>query len=284
MFDEVWKESRFFYWPGDVRGCRTFPELWEAVKFRRLEEFFPHTPQRSLEVGCGSGGVSLYFHDRYGYQVTLVDISEVALAFARENFARHSTAPERPARFLQADACALPFPTATFDLVMSFGLLEHFADIEPPIAEQLRVLRPGGIFFADIVPRRFSVDSFSRFPGRVKHCFAARFRGRRPARPIYENALPLSRYIAAVERYGGQVRWARGNRPVTSLNLPLLGRFALRLYQTEAVQRFWRRFDLSDSPLARFWGAGWWVLAEKLEGRGYRAPHPCGSDGQPGGP
>ncbi len=263
MFDEVWKEGRPFYRPGNVRDCRTFPELWEAVKFRRLEEFFPHTPQRSLEVGCGSGGVSLYFHDRYGYQVTLVDLSEAALSFARKNFSLHSTAPEQPAVFLQADACALPFPADTFDLVMSFGLLEHFPEVEPPIAEQLRVLRPGGLFFADIVTRRFSVDSFGRFPGRAKRFLLALLRGRRPARPIYENALPLSRYLEAVERYGGRVRWARGNRPVTSLNLPLLGRIFLRLYQTEMVQRLWRRFDLSDSPLTRFWGAGWWVLAEK---------------------
>lgn len=264
MFDQVWKESRPFYCPGEVRDCRTFAELWETVKFHRLEEIFPRTPQRSLEVGCGSGGVSLYFHDRYGYMTTLVDISEAALAFARKTFALHSTAPERPACFLQADARALPFPADTFDLVMSFGLLEHFPEIEPPIAEQMRVLRPGGLFFADIVTRRFSVDSFSRFPGRAKRLLLALLRGRRPARrQVYENAFPLSRYIQAVERHGGRVRFARGNRPVTSLNLPLLGRLFLRLYQTEVAQRLWRRFDLSDSPLTRLWGAGWWVLAEK---------------------
>ncbi len=263
MFDAVWKEGRPFYRPGNIRDCRTFPELWEAVKFHRLEEFFPHTPLRSLEVGCGSGGVSLYFHDRYGYRVTLADISEAALAFARKNFA-HSTAPDRPAHFLQADACALPFPAGTFDLVMSFGLLEHFPNIEPPIAEQLRVLRPGGLFFADIVTRRFSVDSLSRFPARMKRALAALLHGRRPARPIYENAFPLPRYLEAVERYGGRICWARGNRPVTSLNLPLLGKAFLRLYQTEAAQRLWRRFDLSDSAFSRFWGAGWWILAEKV--------------------
>ncbi len=262
MFDDLWKKTRPVYRSGNLQTCRSFPELWEAVKLRRLEEIFPMTPRRSLEVGCGSGGVSLYFHDRYGYLTTLVDISAAALSLARKTFGL-SAAPERPALFLQADGCALPFPENTFDLVMSFGLLEHFPDIERPIAEQLRVLRPGGIFFADIVSRRFSVDSFSRFPGRLKRLCSDLLRGRRPARPVYENSLPLSRYIEAVERHGGRVRWARGNRPLTSLNLPLLGRIFLHLYRTETVQRLWRRFDLSDAPWTRFWGAGWWVLAIK---------------------
>ena len=269
VFDAIWKRTDLFYHAGDVRDCRSFAELWETVKFQRLEELFPHTPQRSLEVGCGSGGVSLYFHDRYGYQPTLVDLSDEALALARRNFAAHSTAPRRPAAFLKADANNLPLPAGSFDLVMSFGLLEHFSNIERPIAEQLRVLRPGGLFFADIVTGRFSVDSFSRFPARVKRALAnlRRDHGRALAalgRPdLYENTLPLSAYVSAVEKAGGEVRFARGNRPVTSLNLPLLGPLFLRLYASGPVQRCWRRFDLSGSRFARWWGAGWWMIAVK---------------------
>ena len=46
--------------------------------------------------------------------------------------------------------------------------VEHFNDIGPPIAEQLRVLRPGGLLWADIVTDRFSVDSFSRAAGALR--------------------------------------------------------------------------------------------------------------------
>jgi ubiquinone/menaquinone biosynthesis C-methylase UbiE len=269
VFDEIWKRTNLFYHAGAVRECRSFPELWETVKFQRLEEFFPHTPQRSLEVGCGSGGVSLYFHDQYGYDVTLVDLSDEALAFARRNLAANSTAPRQNATFLKADAKRLPLENDSFDLVMSFGLLEHFADIEQPVAEQMRVLRPGGLFFADIVTGRFSVDSFSRFPARVKRALANLVRGQwhdlvALGRPdLYENTLPLSAYVKNVERRGGQVRFARGNRPVTSLNFPLFGSLFLRLYKTALVQRGWRRFDLSGSRFSRLWGAGWWILAIK---------------------
>jgi SAM-dependent methyltransferase len=269
VFDEIWKRTGLFYRAGDVRDCRSFAELWETVKFQRLEEILPHTAQRSLEVGCGSGGVSLYFHDCHGYQVTLVDMSDEALALARRNFAANSTAPQQHATFFKADANGLPFQAGSFDLVMSFGLLEHFADIERPIAEQMRVLRPGGVFFADIVTGRFSVDSFSRFPARVKRALANAARGQRQdlaalGRPdLYENSLSLPTYAAVVERAGGQVRFAHGNRPVTSLNLPLLGPLFLWLYETGPVQRWWRRFDRSGSRFARWWGAGWWVMAVK---------------------
>ncbi len=262
-FDAIWKRTAPFYHAGDVRGCRTFAELWETVKFQRLEEIFPHSPQRSLEVGCGSGGVSLYFHDRHGYHVTLVDLSAEALAFAQRNFRDNSRAPRCQAAFVKADAQGLPFPDGAFDLVMSFGLLEHFADIVPPIAEQLRVLRPGGLFFADVVTGRFSVDSFSRFPARVKRALRGRRRNlAKLIRPdLYENSLPLATYVRTVEELGGRVLFARGNRPVTSLNLPLLGPLFLRLFQSGPVQRRWRRFDTSGSRFARWWGAGWWILA-----------------------
>jgi len=269
VFEEIWKRTDLFYRAGDVRQCRSFAELWETVKFQRLEEILPSTPQRSLEVGCGSGGVSLYLHDRHGYDVTLVDMADAALDLARRNFAANSTAPRQCASFLKADANGLPFPPAAFDVVMSFGLLEHFADIARPIAEQMRVLRPGGLFFADIVTGRFSVDSFSRFPARVKRALVALAHGRPRefaalGRPdLYENTLPLTAYVTAVEEAGGQVRFARGNRPVTSLNLPLLGPLFLRLYTTAPAQRAWRRFDLSGSRFARWWGAGWWLAAVK---------------------
>src|SRR5262249_2731642 len=37
------------------------------------------------------------------------------------------------------------------------GLLEHFRDPRPVLAEMSRILRPGGLFYADIVPRKVSL-------------------------------------------------------------------------------------------------------------------------------
>ena len=44
----------------------------------------------------------------------------------------------------QADALSLPFPDASFDAVVSAFVLRNLADVPAGLAEQARVLRPGG--------------------------------------------------------------------------------------------------------------------------------------------
>lgn len=270
VFDKTWSKIELFYNEGDIVKSRTFPELWESVKFQRLAEEFPTQPIKALEVGCGSGGVSLYFHNTRGYEVELVDLSDEALRFAHHNFEVYGAKPLH-ATFRKADTNKLPHADGTFDLVMSFGLLEHFTDIDKPISEQLRVLKPGGIFFSDIVTKRFSVDTFGKLPGMVKKTIGTIGRGKftelghADEADFFENNYPLTRYLAAVEQYGGKIQFARGNRPYTSLGrFPLLTPALLNFYKSKVGQRLWQDFDISGSAFSKFWGAGWWVLAKKV--------------------
>jgi SAM-dependent methyltransferase len=54
--------------------------------------------------------------------------------------------------FLRGDATALPFPAASFDVVVSRYAVHHFATPETPLAEIVRCLRPGGrVAVADVV-------------------------------------------------------------------------------------------------------------------------------------
>jgi SAM-dependent methyltransferase len=55
--------------------------------------------------------------------------------------------PDRPANltFQVADAYALPFPDASFDVVHAHQVLHHLADPPAAIREMLRVARPGGL-------------------------------------------------------------------------------------------------------------------------------------------
>lgn len=46
----------------------------------------------------------------------------------------------------------LPFPAETFDLVVSFGVLEHVEDDLSSLKEIRRVLKPGGMFFFAFLP------------------------------------------------------------------------------------------------------------------------------------
>jgi SAM-dependent methyltransferase len=50
---------------------------------------------------------------------------------------------------VQGSATALPYPDASFDLVYSFKVLAHVADIRTALAEMARVTRPGGHVLAE---------------------------------------------------------------------------------------------------------------------------------------
>jgi SAM-dependent methyltransferase len=105
-----------------------------------------------LEYGCGAAGISLYLAQQ-GYRAHVCDLSAAALDIAELNRVTH--APDTHlATATVANGMELPYHDHTFDVVMSYGLLEHFepASLRRLLDETLRVLRPGGLFLADIVP------------------------------------------------------------------------------------------------------------------------------------
>jgi ubiquinone/menaquinone biosynthesis C-methylase UbiE len=92
------------------------------------------------------------------------------------------------------DARQLPFPDASFDLVLSGGLLEHFRDPAPVLGEMARILRPGGLFYADIVPRKVSLYRWAERERmqRAEHM----------AEGIYESDLPKAAWARLIRAAG----------------------------------------------------------------------------------
>jgi SAM-dependent methyltransferase len=105
--------------------------LCEAVDLRAGE--------RVLDVAAGNGNATLAAARRFA-DVTSTDYVEALLERGRERAAAERLAVE----FRPADAEALPFADASFDVVLStFGVM--FApDQERAAAEMARVVRPGG--------------------------------------------------------------------------------------------------------------------------------------------
>jgi SAM-dependent methyltransferase len=94
-----------------------------------------------LDVGTGRGD----FPGRLragGHRGRLVgvDLSEGMVAKARTL--------HRAVEFMKADAAALPFPDASFDVLTARHMLFHVSDVPAALAEFWRVLRPGGRFLA----------------------------------------------------------------------------------------------------------------------------------------
>ncbi len=108
----------------------------------RIKDYMSSPPSGEvLEVGCGGSPERriLDLFDTY----TGTDFSTQGLDIARQKFA---DAGEK-ARFVNADAVALPFEDNTFDTVYSAHMLYHILDRHAQaaaLAEMVRVLRPGG--------------------------------------------------------------------------------------------------------------------------------------------
>ena len=96
--------------------------------------------KRVLDLCCGSGDLCFLAEGRSAGSVTGADFTLPMLAVAR----RRAAAGTRRSRFVQADALALPFADASFDVVTIGYGLRNIADIARALAEMRRVLAPGG--------------------------------------------------------------------------------------------------------------------------------------------
>lgn len=114
---------------------------------RALLELLEPAGARILEVGAGSGRDSLELVQR-GAEVTVVDYTPTSLRLIASQ--PGGAALGR----VCGDAFRLPFRDQSFDAVFHQGLLEHFRDPGPLLAENARVLRRGGLLLVD-VPQRW---------------------------------------------------------------------------------------------------------------------------------
>ncbi len=129
------------------------PTWRNDMELRRLDFLRGHLPQGGwvVEVGCGSGRLLARVGRESGARLIGLDYSITALDLlgaTNNRFGVHILP-------VGGDAFRLPLPTQSVDLIMSGGLLEHFENPQPVIAEMVRVLKPDGAFYAGVVPRRF---------------------------------------------------------------------------------------------------------------------------------
>ncbi len=143
------------------RTAESFAYEWEHFGQLRQEweqnfrEYLrPHEPESLrnrlvLDVGAGSGRHSYEAH-RFGARVVAVDVGD-AIHVARRNLPADVVT-------VQADAEELPFEDATFDFVMSIGVLHHLPDPRRALSSLARLVRPGGhihVYVYWVPPRRW---------------------------------------------------------------------------------------------------------------------------------
>ncbi len=148
VWDDIW---------GNTPETITYKDIFylmDDIKLEYLLDILP-SPQENIkviEVGCGSARLSCFLAS-LGYNTTCLDYSENALTVAKKNY----YLTNNHGKFIVGDVRDMPLENDTYDVVLSTGLLEHFNDPKIVINEMVRILKPGGIFYSDIVPDKFSL-------------------------------------------------------------------------------------------------------------------------------
>jgi ubiquinone/menaquinone biosynthesis C-methylase UbiE len=113
----------------------------KGASLQRLVELTEPKPHwRVLDVATGAGHTALAFAPQVA-KVTATDITEEMLGQTRKLAADRGLANVKA---LIANAEDLPFPDASFDLVVCRLAAHHFRKISNFVSEALRVLMPGG--------------------------------------------------------------------------------------------------------------------------------------------
>jgi arsenite methyltransferase len=99
--------------------------------------------ERVLDLGSGAGTDSLVAAKMVGSDgsVTGIDMTPEMLAKARAAAAELGA---NNVEFIESEAESLPFPDASFDVVISNGVIDLIPDKDAVFAELYRVLAPGG--------------------------------------------------------------------------------------------------------------------------------------------
>lgn len=127
---------------GYLRHIKEHPEV-SARDIKIIQACSPGA-RYIVDIGCGRGGFALKSRGQ------LPDVLGMDRLPAAAHISRAENLP-----FLLADVSALPFTSASIDVVRAKELIEHLVDPVPMVQEAYRVLRPAGMLIVH-VPTHFS--------------------------------------------------------------------------------------------------------------------------------
>ena len=131
-WDKFWGQSEL--WLTALRFTPTYRKIVRIFRKMAISQ-----DVKILDIGCGSGKLTQFWYQT-SCDVLGIDISDEALKFTNS----------KGIKVIKASVRNLPFKDGEFELVYSDGLLEHFPDPEPILAEIFRVSKK---YIFTLIPR-----------------------------------------------------------------------------------------------------------------------------------
>ena len=120
-------------------------KLWWRRTARAFSAILSQPNAQVLDLCCGTGDMAFALRRQAGTgHITGADFSHAMLVLASAKTSAAGLMKNRPVKWIEADALALPFPDESFDLVTSAFGFRNLADYDAGLREIRRVLRPGG--------------------------------------------------------------------------------------------------------------------------------------------
>ena len=121
-----------------------FQRYLEAPRFLRMGGAV--TGGKALEIGCGRGvGIELILNLFGVGSVEAFDLDPRMIDLARRRLSRRKS----QVRLWVGDAAAITASDAAYDAVFDFGIIHHVSDWRAALREIYRVLKPGGVLYAE---------------------------------------------------------------------------------------------------------------------------------------
>jgi 2-polyprenyl-3-methyl-5-hydroxy-6-metoxy-1,4-benzoquinol methylase len=149
-WNRAWDEAALpELWPVDSRDLRAHVErsLFLCIAEALATLGVVDDRKSLIEAGCARSGVLPLFAKKLGLRIAGIDYSPNGCEQARLILARENVMGE----IYCHDVFSLPgHLVERFDILVSFGLIEHFSDTTAIVAALSRLVRPGGVLFTNL--------------------------------------------------------------------------------------------------------------------------------------
>jgi 2-polyprenyl-3-methyl-5-hydroxy-6-metoxy-1,4-benzoquinol methylase len=162
LLEDVRQDSRQIQRVFDFEHRRFRDSWYTRFEPRLVEQFLDDCKlppeffagRRALDAGCGSGRWS-YALAELGTDLVAFDLTEGGIEAASEQLSERSNVS-----VCQANLFHPPFAPASFDFVMSWGVLHHTPDTHRAFSQLVPLVNPGGTLYVMVYERHNPVMFF----------------------------------------------------------------------------------------------------------------------------